>query len=102
MSTYFFSMINWLLRRKTDDKKEDTHLRMSGKDLSWHETILKKLTDSSQLAFLVVDGGMGDILFFNRHFCEIWGITHLEEAIRKRELKYDEIIDNCLEEVKNP
>ena len=95
-------MINWLLRRKTDGKKEDTHLKKAGKDLSWHATILKKLTDSSSLAFLVVDGSIGDILFFNRHFCEIWGITHLEEAIRIRELKYNEIIDNCSEEVKNP
>lgn len=64
--------------------------------LRWNEALLKQMTESSPLAFLVVDNRTDEILYVNHRFCEIWGISHLEEAIRKRELKNNDIIPDCL------
>ncbi len=64
--------------------------------LRWNEALLKQMTESSPLAFLVVDNRTDEILYINHRFCEIWGIDHLEDAIRKRELKNNDIIPDCL------
>lgn len=64
--------------------------------LQWNEALLMKMAESSPLAFLVVDNRTDEILYINHQFCEIWGITHLEEAIRKGELKNNDIIPDCL------
>ena len=64
--------------------------------LIWNEALLKQMTESSPLAFLVVDNRTDEILYINHRFCEIWGICHLEEAIRRRELKNNDIIPDCL------
>jgi PAS domain S-box-containing protein len=69
--------------------------------LLWNEEFLKKMTESSPLAFLVVDNRTDDILFANHQFCEIWGINHLEERIRKGELKNNDIIPDCLPVLKD-
>lgn len=64
--------------------------------LRWNESLLQMMADSSPLAFLVVDNRTDDILYFNRRFCEIWGIVHLDEAMRRGELKNNDIIPACL------
>ena len=69
--------------------------------LLWNEEFLKKMTESSPLAFLVVDNRTDDILFINHQFCEIWGINHLEERIRLGELKNNDIIPDCLPVLKD-
>ncbi|MCE1197676.1 MAG: PAS domain S-box protein [Marinilabiliales bacterium] len=69
--------------------------------LLWNEEFLKKMTESSPLAFLVVDNRTDEILYINHHFCEIWGINHLEEAIRNHELKNNDIIPDCIPVVKD-
>ena len=94
-------MFNRFFRRKRDDRKPETREGEVGKALFWNETLLKKLTESSPLAYLVVDDRTDEILFVNHHFCELWGVTHLEEAIRSRQLKYGELLDASLPEVKN-
>ena len=69
--------------------------------LSWNEAFLKKMTESSPLAFLVVDNRTDEILYINHQFCEIWGINHLEERIRNHELKNNDIIPDCLPVLKD-
>ncbi len=69
--------------------------------LLWNEEFLKKMSESSPLAFLVVDNRTDEILFANHRFCEIWGITHLEEAIRNKELTNNGIIPDCLPVLKD-
>ena len=71
------------------------------KALQWNESLLKKMTESSPLAFLVVDNRTDEILYTNHRFFEIWGITHLEEQVQKRELKNNDIIPDCLPVLKD-
>lgn len=85
-----FSIIHDITERKTIERA-----------LSWNEAFLKKMTESSPLAFLVVDNRTDEILYINHQFCEIWGINHLEERIRNRELKNNDIIPDCLPVLKD-
>jgi PAS domain S-box-containing protein len=64
--------------------------------LRWNESLLEMMSNSSPLAFLVVDNRSDDILYFNQRFCEIWGIEHLAERMRRGELKNKEIVPDCL------
>ncbi|MGE5656380.1 MAG: diguanylate cyclase domain-containing protein [Actinomycetota bacterium] len=65
-------------------------------ELCWKETLLQSMTDSSPLAFYVVDNRTDTILYFNHRFCEIWGIEHLEEQMRQGKLKNNDIIPDCI------
>jgi PAS domain S-box-containing protein len=65
-------------------------------ELRWKETLLRSMASASPLAFYVVDNRTDAILYFNRRFCEIWGIGHLEERMQRGELKNNDIIPDCL------
>ena len=65
-------------------------------NLVWNQTFLNLMANSSPLGFLVVDNRNDDILYFNNRFCEIWGIEHLAEKMKKGELKNNDIIPDCL------
>lgn len=62
----------------------------------WNEALFKLMANSSPLAFFVVDNRTDKILYFNHKFCEIWGITHLEEQMQRGELTNQQIIPDCL------
>ncbi len=81
--------------RDTSDRKQ------AEKALEWNEAFLKKMTESSPLAFLVVDNRTDEILFVNHQFCEIWGINHLEADIRAKKLKNNDIIPDCIPVLKD-
>lgn len=81
--------------------RDVTAQKTAEKALRWNESLLKKMTSSSPLAFLVVDNRTDDILYFNPQFCDIWGINHLEERMRNKELKNNDIIPDCLPVLKN-
>ena len=70
--------------------------KIAEKALKWNESLLKMMAASSPLAFLVVDNRTDNILYFNHQFCEVWGITHLEESMNRGELKNNDIIPDCL------
>jgi PAS domain S-box-containing protein len=78
-----------IIRDITDRKVNELNLR-------WNESLLRMMTSSSPLAFFVVDNRTDDILYFNHRFCEIWGITHLEDRMKRKELKNNEIIPDCI------
>ncbi|MEI6456928.1 MAG: PAS domain S-box protein, partial [bacterium] len=83
-----------IIRDITDRKNAERALR-------WNESLLRMMTTSSPLAFFVVDNRNDDILYFNHQFCEIWGINHLEEQMKKRKLKNNDIIPHCLPVLKD-
>ena len=60
------------------------------------KTLLQLMFQASPLGFLVVDNRTDTILHFNQRFCEIWGIEHLAERMRRGELKNNDIIPDCL------
>jgi PAS domain S-box-containing protein len=79
----------FIIRDITDRKKIES-------ELLWNETLMRLMANSSPLGFLVVDNRTDEILYFNHRFCELWGITHLEERMRLGELKNNDIIPDCL------
>ena len=60
-------------------------------------TLLNLMTELSLLAFYVVDNRTDKIVYFNHRFCEIWGITHLEEQMARGELTHNQIVPYCLD-----
>ncbi len=55
--------------------------------LRWNQSLLQMMSNSSPLAFFVVDNRSDEILYFNQRFCDIWGMAHLAEAMQRGELK---------------
>jgi signal transduction histidine kinase len=60
------------------------------------ESILQQMFHATPMGFLLVDNRNDAILHFNLRFCEIWGIAHLADAMRRGELKNGDIIPHCL------
>lgn len=75
---------------------EITAEREAEKKLRWNQELLQLMASSSPLGFLVVDNRTDAILHCNQRFCEIWGITHLADPLRRGELKYQDILPACL------
>lgn len=72
-----------------------TARKLAQEQLQSQETLLRSMTNASPLAFYVVDNRTDDILYFNRRFCEIWGIEHLEPALARGELKNNDVLREC-------
>ncbi len=81
--------------RDVSDKK------LAEQQLQWKEALLRSMTDTSPLAFFVVDNRTDAILYFNYRFCEIWGIEHLEERMQQGVLKNNDIIPDCIPSLKD-
>gem|GEM_PF-629324 len=81
--------------------RDITKRKLAEEKLVWSETLLRQMATSAPLAYLVVDNRTDQILYFNHRFCEIWGIEHLEERMRRGELKNNDIIPDCIPLVKN-
>jgi PAS domain S-box-containing protein len=63
--------------------------------LLWNEALLSRMAQASPIAYLVVDNRTDDILYFNSRFCEMWGLSHLEDEMRAGNLKNRDIIPLC-------
>ena len=79
----------WTFRDITERKKAEEKLR-------WDESFLKLMTNTSPLAFFVVDNRTDKVLYFNHQFCKIWEITQIEELMLRGELTNNQIIPYCL------
>ena len=73
-----------------------TERKQAEEKLRWNASFLNLMANSSPLAFLVVDNRTDQILYFNHRFCELWGITHLEQRMALGELNNNQIIPACL------
>ena len=61
-----------------------------------NKSLMELMSLHSPFAFFVVDNRTDEILYFNHQFCEMWGICHLEEQMKRGELKNNDIIPYCL------
>ncbi len=86
---------------QTDEPLAEKNFERSLEDVCSQEEMLRMILSTSPLAFYVVDNRTDAILYFNHRFCEIWGLEHLEEAMRRGELKNNDIISKCLPLVKD-
>ncbi len=88
-----------LLVNEKDITKQQTalieHLHTE-QELRWKEALLRSMTDTSNLAFFVVDNRTDNIIYFNHRFCKIWGVEHLEIQMLAGVLKNNDIIPDCI------
>jgi PAS domain S-box-containing protein len=100
--------IHWLLGNALPQRDEDgsvlwhgfisdiTERRHADDALTWNQSLLQMMSNSSPLGFLVVDNRSDDIIYFNHRFCQIWGIEHISENMRMGKMKNNDIIPYCL------
>ena len=79
----------WTFHDITERKRGEEKLFLTA-------TLMNLMTELSLLAFYVVDNRTDKIIYFNHRFCEIWGITHLEEQMARGELTNNQIVPCCL------
>jgi PAS domain S-box-containing protein len=84
------------LARMVGTNWDITAERQAAAALRWNRELLQLMSGSSPLGFLVVDNRTDSILYFNQRFCEVWGIEHLADRLRRGELKNNDIIPDCL------
>ena len=80
----------WTFQDITERKRVEGKLFLTA-------TLMSLMTELSLLAFYVVDNRTDKIVYFNHRFCEIWGITHLEDQIARGELTNNQIVPYCLD-----
>jgi len=82
-------------RDVTEERRVEERLR-------WNEALLSRMAQASPLAYLVVDNRTDEIHYFTSRFCEMWGISHLEEEMRAGKIRNSDIIPLCASLVRNP
>ena len=73
-----------------------TEQKAAEQAVRWNQSLLQLMSESSPFGFLVVDNRNDAILHFNQRFCDLWGISHLADRMRRGELKNRDIIPDCL------
>ncbi|MBV5312351.1 MAG: PAS domain S-box protein [Prolixibacteraceae bacterium] len=73
-----------------------TERKRAQEQLQWNKSLLEMMSNSSPLGFLVVDNRTDEILYFNKRFCQIWGIENIEEQMLNGDFKNNDIIPYCL------
>ncbi|MGE5456959.1 MAG: PAS domain S-box protein [Methanococcaceae archaeon] len=71
------------------------------RELKWNEALLRTMTNSSPLAFYVVNNDTDDILYFNHRFCQIWNIEHIEAKMKQEGMKNNDVIFECIPVLKD-
>ena len=82
--------------------RDVTGERQVEEKLRWNEALLSRMTQASPIAYYVVDNRKDEILYFNRRFCEMWGLSHLEDEMRAGNLKNNDIIPFCTLLIRDP
>jgi len=70
--------------------------------LRWNEALLSRMAQASPLAYYVVDNRTDTILYFNSRFCEMWGLSHLEDEMWAGNLKNSDIVPFCVPLIRDP
>lgn len=82
-------------RDVTEERRVEERLR-------WNEALLSRMAQASPLAYLVVDNRTDEIHYFNSRFCEMWGLSHLEDEMRAGTLTNSDITSRCIPLVRDP
>ena len=71
-------------------------------ELRHNRALLKTVTDASPLGVYVVDNRLDKILYVNDRFCEIWGVSHLVDGLRRGEITAKDLVVHCVPFVEDP
>lgn len=75
--------------------KDITDKKVAERALSWNESLLRFMANSSPLAFYISEAITDEILYFNSRFCELWGLKDQEQNMRDKNISNSEIISKC-------
>ena len=73
-----------------------TAIKKAEEELRWSQSLMDKMSNSSPLAFLVVDDRTDEVLYINHRCYEIWGVEHLGDRIPHKALSNSELVAACL------
>ena len=82
-------------RDVTEERRVEERLR-------WNEALLSLMAQASPIAYLVVDNRTDDIHYFNSRFCDMWGLSGLEDYMRTGKIRNSDIIPHCMSLVRDP
>ena len=82
-------------RDVTEERRVEERLR-------WNEALLSLMAQASPIAYLVVDNRTDDIHYFNSRFCDMWGLSSLEDDMRTGKIRNSDIIPPCISLIRDP
>ena len=82
-------------RDVTEEQRVEERLR-------WNEALLSRMAQASPLAHLVVDNHTDEIHYFNSRFCDMWGLSHLEDEMRAGNIRNSDTLLLCALLVRDP
>ena len=82
--------------------RDVTEERQVEERLRWSEALLTHMAQTSPVAYFVVDGRTDEVLYFNKSFSDIWGLSHLEDDMRAGKIKSSDVISLCAPLFCNP
>ena len=82
--------------------KDITESKMEHEQIVWNANILKVLSENYLLGLYFISDSNNEILFFNRKFCELWGIVDCEKQIQQGSISHEDVLNILSTKVKNP
>ena len=79
--------------------KDITEQKIAKEKIEWNQNLLQLITDHSGIALYFVDHRFDRIVYYNKRFCEIWGIEYLENRLSEGTLGNKDLIDICSKKV---
>lgn len=67
--------------------------------LKQKEAFLRTMTEAAPISFYVADNRTNEIVYFNRRFCEIWGLESLKGQLQNGELKHPDVLPHIVSKV---
>ncbi|OPX80275.1 MAG: Bacterioopsin transcriptional activator [Methanosaeta sp. PtaB.Bin039] len=83
-------------------ERETTERRRAEERLRWNDTLMRSMTDNSYLSFCVVDTRTDDVVYFNHHFCQLWGLQDIEDRLSRSEIKNTDVLERIARMVQDP
>jgi PAS domain S-box-containing protein len=86
----------------TSRKQVAEELRRTEEALRQRGAFLRTITEAAPLPFYVQDSRTDTILYFNQHFCSVWGLEELQEDLQLGKLKHSQLLPHLRARVADP
>ncbi len=83
----------------TAKKRALDALQRTQEALAKSEALLRTVTGTIPLGLYVSDCETDEILYFNRHYCKLWGLQDLEDGMRRGLVKHSELFPQLMNTV---
>jgi PAS domain S-box-containing protein len=86
----------------TSRKQAVDELLKAEEALQHQDILLRAMAGAAPQAYYVVDNRTDEILFFNDHFCEMWGLSSLRERMQHKKISHSELLTHFMALVGHP